>query len=211
MSNSNAREDLEEGSTPPASHGDGMDDDNRQFTASAPPAPDGNNNDDDANPHVSSLILPSSLHSPLQLSLPSPTPSQRDDNAILVSNGAAPLLSSPSYDSENNRHEIMSPRASRSSSFFCRYRRILLVLALAIVAALVVAVAVGLAAPGVSPVQTDEWAGDSPPLPPPPGIRRHFPPQGGIAYELARPVVLPHDVHEEDGLRERREEVGVAG
>jgi len=81
-----------------------------------------------------------------------------------VSNGAAPLLSSPSYDSEDNRHEIMSPRASRSSSFFYKYRRILVVLALALLAALVVAVAIGFAAPDViylSPVQTDEWAGDN--------------------------------------------------
>ena len=191
MSNSNAREDLEEGSTPPASHGDGMDDDNRQFTASAPPAPDGNNNDDDANPHVSSLILPSSLHSPLQMLLPSPTPSQRDDNAILVSNGAAPLLSSPSYDSENNRHEIMSPRASRSSSFFCRYRRILLVLALALVAALVVAVAVGFAAPGVSPVQTDEWAGDSPPRPRPLEFDVISPAEGGSPTNSPAPSSSP--------------------
>ena len=163
MSNSNKSNDLEEGSTPPPSHDD-----------------ESNNNDDYfAEPHASSLTLPT----PLLLSTPSTTPSQEDDETVLVSNRTAsamndsPLMGdekndfllppSPSYGEEGDHHVIivMSPRASR---FLPRCKHILAVLALALLAALVVAVAIGFSAPDVSPVQTEEWAGDSGGAPRPP-------------------------------------------
>ena len=208
MSNSNKSNDLEEGSTPPPSHDD-----------------ESNNNDDYfAEPHASSLTLPT----PLLLSTPSTTPSQEDDETVLVSNRAAsamhdsPLMGdekkdfllppSPSYGEEGDHHVIivMTPRASR---FLPRCKHILEVLALALLAALVVAVAIGFAAPDVSPVQTEEWAGDSggaprsplefDVLPPPPTnspapssspttcVRRMA--SEGAARRLELPVDRPYD------------------
>ena len=178
---------MDGGTPPPRSHDD-----------------ESNNNDDDyAESHASSLTLPTTL----PLSMSSKTPSQEDDETVLVSNrtasaivdaGHSPLLAdeeknylplfAPSYDEEDDHHVIMSHRAAR---FLPRYRRILLVLALALVAALVVAVAVGFAAPGVSPVQTDEWAGDSPPRPRPLEFDVISPAEGGSPTNSPAPSSSP--------------------
>ena len=102
----------------------------------------------------------------LPWSTPSSTPSQEDNDTVLVSNrsadaiddvGHAPLWGLPpplsTYDDEDHHHVIMSPQAARSLP---RHRRVYAALVLSLLASLVLAVAIGFTAPALSPVQTNE-------------------------------------------------------